>query len=87
MRCPGTLFNPEVYLVAFGRIATNDGALTPGTTPETADGMSRAKIDAIIEALRFERYRWRPARLTYLPKPYGKKRPLPSPPVVRIPSG
>ena len=70
------LFNPELYLVAYGRIATNDGALTPGSTPETADGMSRAKIDAIIEALRFERYRWTPARRTYLPKPNGKKRPL-----------
>jgi hypothetical protein len=48
------LFNPELHLVAYGRIATNDGALTPGTTPETADGMSRARIDAIIEALRIE---------------------------------
>lgn len=70
------LFNPELYLVAYGRIATNAGALTPGTTPETADGMTRAKIDRIIEALRLERYRWTPARRTYIPKANGKKRPL-----------
>ena len=30
------LFNPELYLVAYGRIAKNDGALTPGSTPDTA---------------------------------------------------
>ena len=38
--------------------------------------MSLAKIDTIIEALRFERYRWKPARRTYIPKKNGKKRPL-----------
>src|SRR5579864_3883035 len=38
--------------------------------------MSTAKIDAIIEAVRFERYRWTPVRRTYIPKPNGKKRPL-----------
>ena len=33
-------------------------------------------IDAIIEALRYERYQWLPARRTYIPKKSGKKRPL-----------
>ena len=70
------LFNPTLYLVAYGRIASNRGALTPGATPETADGMTLARIDTIIEALRFERYRWTPARRTYIPKTNGKKRPL-----------
>src|SRR6266540_5535841 len=52
------LFNRELFLRAYGRIYRNAGALTPGATEETADGMSLAKIDAVIEALRFERYRW-----------------------------
>ena len=26
------LFNPELYLAAYGRIYRNDGALTPGVT-------------------------------------------------------
>ena len=70
------LWDPNLYLMAYGRIAKNDGALTPGATPETADGMKMDDIHAIIEALRFERYRWTPARRVYIPKANGKRRPL-----------
>ena len=45
------LFNPDLYLRAYGRIYRNDGALTPGVTGETVDGMSRAKIDAVTATL------------------------------------
>jgi group II intron reverse transcriptase/maturase len=38
--------------------------------------MSLAKIEAIIAALRQERYRWTPVRRAYIPKSNGKKRPL-----------
>ena len=70
------LFNPALYLLAYGRLAKNKGALTPGVTAETADGMSLAKIDTIIGALRFERFRWAPVRRTYIPRKNGKVRPL-----------
>jgi group II intron reverse transcriptase/maturase len=50
--------------------------MTPGATPETVDGMSLEKIDAIIEALRHERYRWKPVRRTYIPKSNQKRRAL-----------
>jgi retron-type reverse transcriptase len=71
------LFNRNLYLLAYGKIARNKGALTPGATRETADGMALAKIDAIIEAVRFERYRWTPVRRTYIEKKHSiKKRPL-----------
>src|SRR5262245_24414274 len=70
------LFNRDLYLRAYGRLARNRGALTPGATPETADGMTVAKIDALIGALRSERYRWTPGRRTYIPKAAGKRRPL-----------
>ena len=42
------LFNRELYLHAYGKISRNAGAMTPGVTAETVDGMSGAKIDAII---------------------------------------
>src|SRR5712691_2780246 len=70
------LFNRELYLTAYGRIYRNKGAMTHGVTGETPDGMSLKKIDAIIEALRYERYQWLPARRVYIPKKDGKKRPL-----------
>ena len=70
------LFNPQLYLLAHGRIYSNQGAMTPGATQETADGMSLAKIDAIIEAMRQERYRFAPVRRTYIRKKNGKLRPL-----------
>jgi len=70
------LFNPDLYLRAYGRIYRNDGAMTPGVTGETVDGMSRGKIDAIIADLRGERFRWTPVRRVGIPKRNGKMRPL-----------
>jgi group II intron reverse transcriptase/maturase len=70
------LFNPNLYLSAYGKVYRNAGALTPGITAETADAMSLGKIATIIEALRTERYQWQPARRTYIPKKNGKQRPL-----------
>jgi retron-type reverse transcriptase len=68
------LYHRDLYLLAYGRLARNQGAMTPGTTPETIDGMTLAKIDAIIDALRCERYRWTPVRRTYIAKKGSKKR-------------
>jgi group II intron reverse transcriptase/maturase len=71
------LFNPQLFLLAYGRIYANKGSMTPGVTPETVDGMSQAKIEAIIDVLRQERYRWRPVRRIYIDKKdSSKKRPL-----------
>jgi group II intron reverse transcriptase/maturase len=70
------LYNPDLYLRAYGRLYRNEGAMTTGTTPETVDGMSLKKVGAIIERLRHERHRWTPARRTYIPKANGKRRPL-----------
>ena len=68
------LFNRELYLKAYGRIYRNNGAMTRGITAETADGMSLEKIDTLIEALRYERYRWKPAKRVWIPKKNGATR-------------
>ena len=70
------LFNPNLYLLAYGRLYSNQGAMTPGVNRETADGMSLDKIGRIIDTLRHERYRFKPARRAYIPKRNGKRRPL-----------
>ena len=58
------MFNKDLYLLAYGNIYSNQGAMTPGATEETVDGMSLRKIERIIEALRHERYVFSPASVT-----------------------
>jgi group II intron reverse transcriptase/maturase len=70
------MFNKELYLLAYGNIYSNQGAMTPGASRETADGMSEKKIRKITEEMRGETYRFSPARRTYIPKKNGKMRPL-----------
>src|SRR6266704_1985583 len=71
------LFNRDLYLLAYGKLYRNAGAMTPGATRETVDGMNLGKIEAIIDALRQERYRWTPVRRAYIEKKgSSKKRPL-----------
>src|SRR6266498_1949771 len=70
------MFNKDLYLLAYGNIYSNEGAMTPGTGGETADGMSEEKIEDIAELMRQERYRFAPARRTYIPKKNGKRRRL-----------
>ena len=70
------LYNRNLYLRAYGRLYSNQGAMTEGTTAETVDGMSLAKIDRIIDKLRYERFRWTPVRRVNIPKPNGKTRAL-----------
>ena len=70
------LYNRNLYLRAYGRIYSNQGATTKGITAETVDGMSLAKIDRIIDELRYERFRWTPVRRVNIPKPNGQTRAL-----------
>jgi len=70
------LFNENLYVSAYSCLYRNEGALTPGVTSETVDGMSLAKVHNIIERLRMETYRWSPVRRTYIARKDGRKRPL-----------
>ena len=70
------LYNPTLYLRAYAKLYPNKGAMTPGSTPETVDGMSMQKIEQLIDDLRHERYRWTAVRRVYIPKKTGKPRPL-----------
>src|SRR5258707_12830269 len=70
------LENPILWHEAYANIYANDGAITPGTDNTTLDGFSEKRVEAIIARLKNGRYRFRPARRTYVPKKNGKKRPL-----------
>jgi group II intron reverse transcriptase/maturase len=70
------MFNRDLYLLAYGNIYSNQGAMTPGVSEETADGMSEEKIEQITGLMRQEKYRFSPARRAYIPKKNGRLRPL-----------
>src|SRR5438132_2769261 len=50
--------------------------MTQGATAETVDAMSLAKIERLINDVRYERHRWTPVRRIYIPKKKGGQRPL-----------
>ncbi|MEE3451602.1 MAG: reverse transcriptase domain-containing protein [Acutalibacteraceae bacterium] len=70
------LYNRELYLLAYAKLYSNNGAMTKGVTDETVDSMSLKKIDNIIATLRDERYQWTAVKRVYIPKKNGKQRPL-----------
>jgi len=70
------MFNKDLYLLAYGNIYSNQGAMTPGANQETADGMSEGLIEEVIGRMRREQYRFAPARRVLIPKKNGKLRPL-----------
>src|SRR5215813_5983175 len=69
-------YNPAMSLRSYAKLYKNQGAMTPGITEETVDGMSREKMAKIIEAIRYERWQWTPVRRLRKEKPKGGKRPL-----------
>jgi len=70
------LYNPDLYLRAYARLYKNKGAMTQGATAETVDAMSLAKIERLIDDVRYERHRWTPVRRVHIPKKKGGYRPL-----------
>jgi group II intron reverse transcriptase/maturase len=70
------LYDLDRFLQAYAKLYRNNGAMTPGVTDETVDGMSVNKIKAIILSLQDGSFTWKPTKRVYIPKKNGKKRPL-----------
>lgn len=70
------LYCEELFVAAYGKIYRNEGAMTPGSADDTVDGMNLKYLHQLTEALRYERYRFRPARRQQIPKEKGGTRPL-----------
>ena len=69
--------NRDLLINAYGKLYANEGALTAGVNPHnTVQGMSLARIEAIIDQLEQGTYQWQPTRRTEIPKKKGGKRPL-----------
>jgi hypothetical protein len=68
------LYNVELWLLAYQRIAPKPGNMTVGVDGKTIDGAGLKLISEIIADLRHERYRWTPVRRTYIAKKNGATR-------------
>ena len=71
------LYTPEMYLLAYQKIASSEGSMTAGTDGNTLDGMSMARVNRIIALLKDHSYQPQPAKRKYMAKKNSnKKRPL-----------
>jgi len=66
----------DMLIVAYERLKSQPGNMTPGSVPGTLDGVSTRTIEILSEQLRTEKYQPKPVRTVYIPKANGKKRKL-----------
>ena len=71
-----SLFNEELFYVAYQKIASNGGSTTKGSDGRSIDEMSLARIETLIASLKDESYQPHPSRRVHIPKKNGKTRPL-----------
>jgi len=70
------MLRPDLYVLAYEKIKSEPGNMTPGTDGETLDGFSSKEVEKLIEEMKTERYQPRPVKRTYIPKANGKMRKL-----------
>ena len=70
------MYKEDVYILAYERIKSAPGNMTPGSDDTTIDGISMKMIHTIIQEMRTEQFQFKPVRTVYIPKANGKKRKL-----------
>jgi len=70
------LYDKELFYVAYQKLKSKPGNMTPGITPTTLDGISIEVIMEIIESLRNGTFKFQPGRRINIPKANGGLRPL-----------
>jgi RNA-directed DNA polymerase len=70
------MYKEDLYMIAYERIKSKPGNMTPGTDEETLDGFSLGTIRETIQEMRTEQFRFKPVRQQFIPKPNGKMRKL-----------
>jgi hypothetical protein len=70
------MYKEDLYIIAYERIKSKPGNMTPGTDEETLDGFSLGTIREIIHEMRTEQFSFKPVRQQFIPKPNGKMRKL-----------
>jgi retron-type reverse transcriptase len=70
------LFDRGIFQIAYDKLKSKPGNMTPGILPTTLDGLSLEVIDEIINSLRKGTFKFQPGRRVQIPKANGKMRPL-----------
>jgi hypothetical protein len=70
------MYKEDLYIIAYERIKSAPGNLTPGSDKQTIDGFSLDTIHKIIREMQTEQFQLKPVRTVYIPKSNGKKRKL-----------
>lgn len=70
------LCDPDILLIAYNKLKSKPGQMTPGLNPETLDGMSKEILEDIVTRLKNESFQFKPGRRVQIPKASGGTRPL-----------
>lgn len=70
------MYKEDLYIVAYERIKSKPGNMTPGTDAKTLDGFSIEQIGEIIQQMRDQSFQFKPVRQVFIPKANGKMRKL-----------
>src|SRR5260370_30931123 len=70
------MYKEDLYILAYERLKSKPGNMTPGTDEETLDGFSLEAIREMIREMKTEQFRFKPVRQQFIPKPNGKMRKL-----------
>lgn len=70
------MFNIRMYEVAYHKLKSKPGNMTPGINPTTLDGVSIEVFQDIINSLKSGQFKFSPGRRVLIPKANGKTRPL-----------
>lgn len=70
------ILNKDMYLMAYNRLKSKPGMMTPGISPRTLDGLSSEYLDTLIAELKSEAFTFSPGRRIMIAKASGGQRPL-----------
>lgn len=70
------MFDKDRYILAYRKLKSVPGNMTPGATGETLDGYSLATIDKTIQKLKTREFQFEPSRRIHIPKKNNSTRPL-----------
>jgi len=66
----------EFLLIAYNKLKSKSGNMTPGINKETIDGTNFNKIESLSKSLKNESFNFSPVNRIWIPKKNGKLRPL-----------